>query len=117
LGITLAFVPANQGIACLIFYKSDDGQAFTEKIIHRMQIQGQSFTLQQANDWQLKTGGYQSVLIISNSLLEALTRAPEDTVVTLSGEFNRPPNSVAAPVEAYFGVGNLKNTLNALSKK
>jgi len=117
LGITLAFIPANQGIACLIFYKSDDGQAFAEKIIHRMQIQGQSFTLQQANDWQLKTGGYQAVLIMSNSLLEALTRAPEDTVVTLSGEFNRPPNSVAAPVEAYFGVGNLKNTLNALSKK
>ena len=87
-----------------------------------MTLGKEDYPLIAAGSWQEKTGGYQATFLIPDNLLTALLQAPDDTVVTLSGNFTKPPQSnsttaSASPLIAYFGVGNLRNSLQALIKR
>jgi hypothetical protein len=116
--------PPNLGnqVACLIFYKSTDGSAFTNPSTHRILLGKDTYQLSAIGGWQDKTGGYQATFLIPDRLLSALLQAPEESVVTLSAEFTKLPESNSNspstnPVTAHFGVGNLKNSLQALLKR
>jgi len=123
--ITLGIMPvpgqANK-VACLIYYKSSDAAAFSNNNPHRMEIGKEVYSLIPIASWQEKTGGYQATFVIPDNLLNALLQAPDETVVTLSGNFIKLPQSNTTtastnPLIAYFGVGNLKNSLQALLKR
>ena len=109
-------------VACLIYYKSNDAQAFSSSNPHRMEIGKEAYPLILVGNWQEKTGGYQATFMIPDNLLNSLLQAPDETVVTLTGNFAKPPQSNTTtdstnPLIAYFGVGNLKNSLQALLKR
>ena len=124
--ITLGILPVpgqSNKVACLIYYKSNDAVAFINSSNpHRMTLGKEDYPLIAAGSWQEKTGGYQATFLIPDNLLTAMLQAPDDTVVTLSGNFTKPPQSnsttaSASPLIAYFGVGNLRNSLQALLKR
>ena len=123
--ITLGIMPVpgqSNKVACLIYYKSNDAQAFSSSNPHRMEIGKEAYPLILVGNWQEKTGGYQATFVISDNLLNSLLQAPDETVVTLTGNFAKPPQSNTTtdstnPLIAYFGVGNLKNSLQALLKR
>lgn len=123
--ITLGIMPVpgqSNKVACLIYYKSKDAAAFNNNNPHRMMIGKEDYPLIAAGSWQEKTGGYQATFVIPDNLLNALLQASDDTVVTLSGNFAKPPQSNTTtastnPLITYFGVGNLKNSLQALIKR
>ena len=124
--ITLGIMPVpgqSNKVACLIYYKSKDAAAFNNNSNpHRMMIGKEDYPLIAAGSWQEKTGGYQATFVIPDNLLNALLQASDDTVVTLSGSFTKLPQSNTTtastnPLIAYFGVGNLKNSLQALIKR
>jgi hypothetical protein len=124
--ITLGIMPVpgqSNKVACFIYYKSNDAAAFINTSNpHRMMIGKEDYPLIPIGSWQEKTGGYQATFVIPDNLLTALLQATDDTVVTLSGNFTKPPpsNTTTAstnPLIAYFGVGNLKNSLQALLKR
>lgn len=123
--ITLGIMPVpgqSNKVACLIYYKSTDATAFSTSNPQRMEIGKETYPLIAAGNWQSKTGGYQATFLIPDNLLNALLQAPDETVVTLSGSFSKPPQSNTTtdstnPLIAYFGVGNLKNSLQALLKR
>jgi hypothetical protein len=69
--------------------------------------------------WIAKLKGYQATFLIPANLQAALLQAPEDGQATLIGEFSKPPTSNSAIVSTnkittYFGLGNLRNSLQAL---
>jgi len=123
--ITLGIMPVpgqSNKVACLIYYKSNDAQAFSSSNPHRMEIGKEAYPLILVGNWQEKTGGYQATFVISDNLLNSLLQVPDETVVTLTGNFAKPPQSNTTtdstnPLIAYFGVGNLKNSLQALLKR
>jgi len=123
--ITLGIMPVpgqSNKVACLIYYKSNDAQAFSSSNPHRMEIGKEAYPLILVGNWQEKTGGYQATFMIPDNLLNSLLQAPDETVVTLTGNFAKPPQSNTTtdstnPLIAYFGVGNLKNSLQALLKR
>jgi len=123
--ITLGILPVpgqSNKVACLIYYKTNDASAFSASNPHRFEIGKEIYALTPAGNWQDKTGGYQATFLIPDNLLNTLLRLPDDTVVTLSGSFSKPPQSNTTtastnPLIAYFGVGNLKNSLQALLKR
>jgi hypothetical protein len=129
--ITLGLMPipsqgsgpnAGNKLACLIFYKSTDASAFTSASTHRIQLGKETYLLNPIGGFQDKTGGYQATFLVPDLLLSALLQAPDDAVVTLLAEFTKLPESnssspSANPVTTYFGVGNLKNSLQALLKR
>ena len=125
IAITLGMMPIpNQPnrLACLIYYKSNDGAAFAVNNPHSLQIGKEIYPLALVGKWQEKSGGYQATFLIPENLQAALLQASDDTQVTLVGEFVKPPTSNAgtpstSPLSAYFGVGNLKNSLQALLKR
>ena len=109
-------------IVCLIYYKSSDAAAFQTSNPHFFQIGKELYPLVMAGKWQDKTGGYQATFVVPENLQTALLQAQDDTQITLVGEFTKPPasNSDAvstSPMTAYFGVGNLRNSLQALLKR
>ena len=106
-------------VACLIFYKSADGSAFSAPSTHRMQLGQDTYLLTAIDRFQDKSTGYQATFLVPDNLLNALLQTPDDTVVTLLAEFTKLPESHSNvpsknPVTAYFGVGNLRNSLQAL---
>jgi len=120
--VTLAFTPipkqANK-LALLIYYKSNDLDAFVASNPQKIQLGKKIYPLTLVGIWQTKTDGYQATFLMPESLQNALLQAPDDTVASLIGEFPRPPRSNSAiastnPLMSYFGVGNLKNGLQAL---
>ena len=123
--VTLGILPVpgqNNKVACLIYYKSNDVSAFSASNPQHFEIGKEIYPLTPAGNWQEKTGGYQATFLIPDNLLNALLQAPDDTVITLSGSFSKPPQSNTTtastnPLTAYFGVGNLKNSLQALLKR
>lgn len=129
--ITLGIMPipgqtnqpnASNKVACLIFYKSTDASAFNSPSTHRIQLGKETYSLSPIGSFQDKTGGYQATFLVPDHLLSALLQAPDDTVATLLAEFSKLPESSSGspstnPVTAYFGVGNLKNSLQALLKR
>lgn len=123
--VTLGILPVpgqNNKVACLIYYKSNDALAFSGNNPQRFEIGKEIYPLIPAGNWQEKTGGYQATFLIPDNLLNALLHASDETVVTLSGSFSKPPQSNTTtastnPLIAYFGVGNLKNSLQALLKR
>jgi hypothetical protein len=126
--ITLGIMPVpgqSNKVACLIYYKSSDAAAFSNSSAsnpHRMEVGKEAYSLIPIGSWQEKTGGYQATFVIPDNLLNTLLQAPDETVVTLSGNFTKPPQSNTTtastnPLIAYFGVGNLKNSLQALLKR
>jgi hypothetical protein len=123
--VTLGILPVpgqNNKVACLIYYKSNDASAFSASNPQHFEIGKDIYPLIPAGNWQEKTGGYQATFLIPDALLNALLQASDDTVITLSGSFRKPPQSNTTatstnPLIAYFGVGNLKNSLQALLKR
>jgi len=124
--ITLGILPVpgqSNKVACLIYYKNNDATAFSGNANpHSMTIGKEVYPLIAVGNWQEKTGGYQATFVIPDNLLNALLQASDDTVVTLSGNFIKPPQSNTTtastnPLISYFGVGNLKNSLQALLKR
>jgi len=123
--VTLGIMPmpgqANK-VALLIYYKNSDADAFSKVNVHLMEVGKETYQLISAGNWQEKTGGYQATFLIPDNLLNALLQAPDDAVVRLSGSFVKPPKSNTStastnPLICYFGVGNLKNSLQALLKR
>jgi hypothetical protein len=127
--VMIAMMPisnqANQ-IACLIFYKSTDAGAFNRNNPHRIQIGKDSYPLEMIGGWQEKTKGFQASFLVTDKLQTALMQAPDDAVLTLIGEFSKPPSSnsltnhsspTSSPLMTYFGVGNLRTSLQALLKR
>jgi hypothetical protein len=128
--ITLGILPVpgqSNKAACLIYYKSNDAAAFSSggnssANPHSMTIGKEVYPLMIVGAWQEKTGGYQATFVIPDNLLNTLLQVPDETVVTLTGNFTKPPQSNTTtdssnPLIAYFGVGNLKNSLQALLKR
>ena len=124
--ITLGILPVpgqSNKVACLIYYKNNDATAFSGNANpHSMTIGKEVYPLIAVGNWQEKTGGYQATFVIPDNLLNALLQASDDAVVTLSGNFIKPPQSNTTtastnPLISYFGVGNLKNSLQALIKR
>jgi len=124
--ITLGILPVpgqSNKVACLIYYKNNDATAFSGNANpHSMTIGKEVYPLIAVGNWQEKTGGYQATFVIPDNLLNALLQASDDIVVTLSGNFIKPPQSNTTtastnPLISYFGVGNLKNSLQALIKR
>ena len=129
--ITLGIMPilsqstppsAGNKVACFIFYKSADASAFSSPSSHRILLGKETYLLSAIGPWQDKTGGHQATFLVPDPLVSALLQAPEESVVTLLAEFTKLPESNSGspstnPVTAYFGVGNLKNSLQALLKR
>lgn len=122
--VTLAFTPIpkqTNKLALLIYYKSNDLNAFMANNPQKIQIGSISYPLTLVGMWQAKTDGYQATFVISDALQNALLQAPDDSVGTLIGDFSKPPTSntnivSTNPLISYFGVGNLKSGLLALIK-
>ena len=116
--VTIGLMPVDKSIACFIYYKTDDAPSFSGKTVHHLIVAGKEFNLLPLETWQVKAGGFQSIFNIPNAALEALVSAPEDTTITLIGDFVQPPKGTSStPLELYFGLGNFKTTLTALIKR
>lgn len=123
--VTLGIMPIpnqNNRLALMIYYQSADSQAFSSSNPHHIQIGTERFALTGVGGWQEKGKGYQATFLMPDTLQSALIRAPDDAVISLLGDFAKPPkNSTgttsANPLIAYFGVGNLRNSLQALLQR
>lgn len=89
----------------LIFYKSDDDNAFRQKIEHVLLVKDKNYPLKQLEEWQRKPNGYQASFASSNEALEALSQAPEESMINI----NSPIRNIR------FGVGGFKNVYLALT--
>ena len=89
----------------LIFYKSDDDNAFRQKIEHVLLVKDKNYPLKQLEEWQRKPNGYQASFASSNEALEALSQAPEESMINI----NSPIRNIR------FGVGAFKNVYLALT--
>ena len=113
--VVVAFFQTPAGVACLIYYKSDEAQAFQANNRHFMRIEQQRFALSPLSPWQAKSGGYQSNFSIPTAALDALGQLPTTSVMQIEAEFH-PPLAGQNTVEMSFGVAGLKNALAVLAQ-
>ncbi len=113
--VIVAFFQTPGGIACLVYYKSNEALAFAQNPPHQLLINQQRFTLTPLAPWQAKSGGYQTNFSVPPTALEALRQLPETAVIQWSGEFTH-ALSGHHQLETRFGIAGLKNALTALGQ-
>ncbi len=121
--VTLGILPIPEKksrLALLVYYKINAPEVFRLPNSHSLQINKEVYPLMLISPWQDKSGGYQASFLLSEEAQQALMQASEDMVIGLRASFGKALKGEQAErpspstLITYFGVVNLKNSLQAL---
>lgn len=114
----IAFMRSKDNMHGIVYYKTNNLAWFNVNTRIELQIAQQRFTLQPVSAWENKPDGMQATFLIPPTLLQMLLQLPEESSVGILAQVlpssGTSSNISALTIQGFFGVGGLRNTLQAV---